>query len=84
MKKRLFSILAIATLTTTTWADISTEQLNTYMKASGTDVVLEKMQTQLATSIEMKAKMRGQEIPADVLKEINTIASNKNNLELIR
>jgi len=79
MKKRLFSILAIATLTTTTWADISTEQLNTYMKASGTD---EKMQTQLATSIEMKAKMRGQEIPADVLKEINTIASNKNNLEL--
>jgi len=30
----------------------------------------------------MKAKMRGQEISADVLKEITNIASNKNNLEL--
>jgi len=82
MKKRLLSIVAMATLTTTIWADISTKQLNTYMKASGADVVLEKMQKQLANGIEMKAKMRGQEIPADVLKEITAIASNKNNLEL--
>jgi len=83
MKKRLLSIVAMATLTTTTiWADISTEQLNTYMKASGADVILEKMQTQIADGIEMKAKMRGQEVPADILKDITAIASNKNNLEL--
>jgi len=81
MKKRLFSIVAIATLATNAWADISTEQLNTYLKASGTDVVLEKMQKQMAAGIEMKAKMRGQEVPADILKAITTIASSKENVE---
>ena len=80
MKKRLFSIVAIATLTTTAWADISTEQLNTYLKVSGVDVVLEKMQKQMPESIEMKAKMRGQEVPKDILKAIETIASSKENV----
>ena len=80
MKKKLFSLLAIATLTTTVWADISTEQLNTYLKVSGADVLLEKMQKEMATGIEMKAKMRGKEIPADTLKAIATIASNKENV----
>jgi len=80
MKKKLFSLLTIATLTTTAWADISTEQLNTYLKASGADVVLEKMQKQMAIGIEMKAKMRGKEIPADILKAITTIASDKENI----
>jgi len=81
MKKRLFSLLTIAALTTTAWADISTEQLNTYLKASGTDVVLEQMQKQIASGIEMKVKMSGQEISADDLKMITDIFSKKENVK---
>jgi len=80
MKKKLFSLLTIATLTTTAWADISTEQLNTYMKASGADVVLEKMQKQMASSFKMRGKMSGKEIPVDDLKIITTIITSKENL----
>ena len=80
MKKRLFSLLAVATLTTTAWADISSQQLDAYMKASGADVVLDKMQTQMASSIEMRAKMRGKEIPSEILKGMTTILANKENL----
>ena len=82
MKKRLFSIVAIATLATNAWADISTEQLNTYMKASGADVVLGDMKKQISASIEMKAKMSGKEIPADDLNMMVDIVSNKENLAL--
>jgi len=81
MKKRLFSLLTIAALTTTAWADISTEQLNTYLKASGTDVVLEQMQKQIASSIEMQVKMSGQEISVDDLKMITDIFSKKENVK---
>jgi len=77
MKKRLFSIVAIATFTTTIWADISTEQLNTYLKASGT---LEKMQEEMASSFKMRGKMSGKEIPVDDLKIITTIITRKENL----
>jgi len=80
MKKRLFSIVAMATLTTATWADISTKQLNTYMKASGANVVLEKMQEQITSSVEMKAKMRGHEVSQDILNEISKIVSSKENV----
>jgi len=80
MKKRLFSIVAIAALTTATWADISTEELNTYMKASGANVVLEKMQEQITSSVEMKEKMRGHEVSQDTLNEIKKIVSSKENI----
>lgn len=81
MKKRLFYFLAIAMLTTTVWADISTKQLETYMKVSGADVLLENMKKQIATSITMKAKMKGSKIPDDVLKEMTSILIKKENLE---
>jgi len=77
MKKRLFSLLIIALLTITAWADISAEQLNTYMKVSGTDVYFENMQK----LVEMKAKMSRKEISSDVLKEIRTVVSSKENIE---
>lgn len=80
MKKRLFSILALVTITTTTWADISTKQLETYMKASGVDVMLQNLQEQMTSSITMKAKMKGKEIPVEFLEKISNIFGKKENL----
>jgi len=80
MKKRLFLIVAIATLTTATWADISIKQLNTYMKVSGANVVLKEMQKQITSDIETKARMRGEEISQIILNEIRKIVSSKENL----
>ena len=81
MKRKLFSLIAIATLTTTAWADISTEQLEKYMKASGVDVVLQKAQKEVVTGMQMKAKMRGRELPKELLNKIEKIVTKKENLE---
>jgi len=81
MKKGLFTILLISTLTTTSWADISTKQLNTYMKVSGADVEIESIQKKIASIIKINAKRRGKEVSTDVLKAIRTIISNKENLK---
>ena len=80
MKRKLFSLIAIATLTTTAWADISTKQLEAYMKKSGADVVLKKAQEQVVTGMQMKAKMRGSEIPKELLTKVKNVVSKKENL----
>lgn len=60
-------------MTTASWADITTEQLNIYMKASGTDIMLDGMQKQLGASIQQQALMSGDTIPPDVLKAMTEV-----------
>lgn len=80
MKKRLLSILTITTLTTTSWADITSEQLDKYLKASGADVMLNQMQEQMSGSIQQRLKMEGRSIPSDVLEEMTKVIVNEENL----
>ncbi len=81
MKKRLCSLLAIATLTTTAWADISEEQLANYMKVSGADAVLNNAQEQIVHSIKIKSKVKGKVLPKKELNELLSVIKKQENLE---
>lgn len=80
MKKTLLSLLAITAITTTIWADISEEQLDTYMKASGANVMLENMQKQLGEGIKMQVQMQGNTIPPQVIEAITAVMVKEENL----
>lgn len=77
MKNTLLSILTITAITTASWADITTEQLDSYMKASGADVMLDGMKEQLGASMQQRAKMGGKSIPSDVLEAMTAAMTEK-------
>jgi len=81
MKRKLISLIVIVSLTTTAWANISTKQLETYMKVSGTNAFFEKAQQEIIFSIEMKFKRSSKKLPTELLKKMKVIVSKKENLE---
>jgi hypothetical protein len=82
MKKQLLSLFALAAITTTSWADITTSQVKDYMSASGTDSMLEMLQTQIGTGLQQKASMSGSKIPDEILTDMTNIMSSKKNIAL--
>lgn len=81
MKKILISIVATMALTTASFADITNAQLNSYMKASGADVMLTTIKTQLGGTMEQRASMQGKTIPPKVVDAINAVATKDENLK---
>jgi len=82
MKKQLLSLLAIAAITTTSWAEITASQAKDYMSASGADKMLEMLQTQIGAGIQQKASISSTGIPDEILTDMTNIMSNKKNIAL--
>jgi len=73
MKKTLLSLLTLLAISTSAWADISTTELDAYLKASGEDIMLSNMQKQIKIGLEYQAKMRGETLPPKLLEAISNI-----------
>jgi len=79
--KKVTSLLAIVSLiVSTSFADITEKQLETYLDISGAGAILETIQTQIGETVEAQAKARGETINKKAMATIIEVMSSDKNL----
>ena len=79
---KIISLVGIFSLTaSTSLADITQKQLDTYLDVSGGKVMLENMQTQMSDMVDMQVKASGKDINPKVVISITEALSSDKNME---
>lgn len=79
MKKVVALVTVISVCASMAFAELTQKQLNKYMDVSGSNVMLENMQSQMSDMIDMQMKSLGKNIGAkDAIKVTEALTSDKN------